>query len=257
MSTQNETRYVFLDTETTGDNPRAGDRVIEVGCVEMIGRTLTGRTLQFYLNPEGRKSDPGAFAVHGISDEFLLDKPTFKQVANQLVEFLRGSTVLIHNKDFDVSFLNQEFKRIDRPGLWDFCTVECTFQLAHSFFPGQSNSLKSLCKRLEVDDSKRELHGALIDCQILAEVFLKMTNDATPFVDDEALAKKKRAPIQRLGTLKEDRKPALVPLSAQQEQEHRSYLMGLEKENKSPPVGVRYFQEEESAPAISKAFRLG
>lgn len=226
-------RFIFLDTETTGQDAKSGDRIIEIGCIEVIDGKLTGKTFHKYLNPEGKKSDPKALMVHGITDDFLLDKPTFRSISDELRAFLTGATVFIHNKDFDVGFLNAEFARIEKPSLWDFCTVECTFQLAQGFFPNQRNSLKALCQRLEVDDSERSLHGALLDASLLTEVFLKMTKDAEPFVDDEVLATQKRSPVSRIQN-RLNHGVSIQP-SEQSILEHENYLANLEKEIKTKP----------------------
>lgn len=227
-------RIVILDTETTGQDHKTGDRIVEIGCIELVDRVPTGRVFHKYLNPEGRKSHPKALQVHGLTDEFLADKPTFRSIAGELREFLEGSTVLIHNKEFDVGFLNAEFARIEKPSLWDFCDVECTLELAQSFFPNQRCSLDKLCERLEVDNSGRSLHGALLDAQLLLEVFLKMTKDAEPFIDDEALSKKKRPPIARVT----QRHSSGILVSPTQEDlhKHQQYLENLEKEYKVRPV---------------------
>ena len=168
-------RQIFLDTETTGLSPDSGDRMVEIGCVEMDNRRLTGRHLHFYLNPE-RKNGEGAVAVHGLTDEFLADKPLFSSIAEELVEFIRGAEIIIHNASFDVGFLNEELRRC---GLPKFAThvgaVTDTLQMARDQFPGKSNSLDALCKRLEVDNTNRTLHGALIDANLLAEVYIRLT----------------------------------------------------------------------------------
>jgi DNA polymerase-3 subunit epsilon len=168
-------RQIFLDTETTGLSPENGDRVIEVGCIEMDNRRLTGRHLHFYLNPE-RKNHEDAVKIHGLTDEFLADKPLFKTVAEELIEFVRGAEIIIHNAGFDVGFLNEELRRC---GLPKFSThvgaVTDTLVMARDQFPGKSNSLDALCKRLEVDNTNRTLHGALIDANLLAEVYIRLT----------------------------------------------------------------------------------
>jgi DNA polymerase-3 subunit epsilon len=168
-------RQIFLDTETTGLSPENGDRVIEIGCIEMDGRRLTGRHLHFYLNPE-RKNHEDAVKIHGLTDEFLADKPLFKTVAEELIEFVRGAEIIIHNAGFDVGFLNEELRRC---GLPKFSThvgaVTDTLVMARDQFPGKSNSLDALCKRLEVDNTNRTLHGALIDANLLAEVYIRLT----------------------------------------------------------------------------------
>lgn len=168
-------RQVFLDTETTGLSAEAGDRIVEIGCVEMLNRRLSGNNRHFYLNPE-RPNSEGAFAVHGLSDDFLADKPLFSAVADDLVDYLTGAEVIIHNAGFDVSFLNHELKRIGQP-TFDAIAGEVTdsLMMARELFPGKANSLDALCRRLEVDNSKRQLHGALMDAELLAEVYIRMT----------------------------------------------------------------------------------
>lgn len=169
-------RQVVLDTETTGLSPEAGHRIIEVGCVELADRLYTGRTLHHYLNP-GRKIDAGARDVHGITDEQLVDKPRFSEIAAELREFVSDSELIIHNASFDVAFLDAEFRRLD-PGhgsVADWCTVVDSLTLARELYPGQANSLDALCRRHHIDGSGREFHGALLDAQLLAHVFLSMT----------------------------------------------------------------------------------
>ena len=177
-------RQIFLDTETTGLSPESGDRMVEIGCIEMDNRRLTGRHLHFYLNPE-RKNGEGAVAVHGLTDEFLADKPLFSQVAEEVIEFVRGAEIIIHNASFDVGFLNEELRRC---GLPKFSThvaaVTDTLQMARDQFPGKSNSLDALCKRLEVDNTNRTLHGALIDASLLAEVYIRLTRGQDSLVMD-------------------------------------------------------------------------
>lgn len=175
-------RYVVLDTETTGLEPREGHRIIEIGCVEVLGRRLTGRHFHVYINPE-REVDEGAVAVHGITDEFLADKPRFREVVDEFFEFIKGAELIIHNAAFDIGFINHEFALLgDRPDLGnvlDHCTVLDTLLMARERHPGQRNSLDALCKRYGVDNSGRELHGALLDAEILADVYLTMTGGQT------------------------------------------------------------------------------
>ena len=177
-------RQIFLDTETTGLSPESGDRMVEIGCVEMDNRRLTGRHLHFYLNPE-RRNGEGAVAVHGLTDEFLSDKPLFATVADEVIEFVRGAEIVIHNASFDVGFLNEELRRC---GLPKFSThvsaVTDTLAMARDQFPGKSNSLDALCKRLEVDNTNRTLHGALIDANLLAEVYIRLTRGQDSLVMD-------------------------------------------------------------------------
>jgi DNA polymerase-3 subunit epsilon len=177
-------RQIFLDTETTGLSPDSGDRMVEIGCIEMDNRRLTGRHLHYYLNPE-RKNGEGAVAVHGLTDEFLSDKPLFASIAEEMIEFVRGAEIIIHNASFDVGFLNEELRRCGRP---KFSThvgaVTDTLQMARDQFPGKSNSLDALCKRLEVDNTNRTLHGALIDANLLAEVYIRLTRGQDSLVMD-------------------------------------------------------------------------
>lgn len=168
-------RQIFLDTETTGLNAESGDRIIEIGCIEMVNRRLTGNNLHFYLNPE-RKSHEDAVKVHGLTDEFLADKPLFAQVADELLEFLSGAEIVIHNAAFDVGFLNEELRRLKKPGIESIVArVSDSLFMAREMFPGKSNSLDALCRRLEVDNTNRTLHGALLDAGLLAEVYIRMT----------------------------------------------------------------------------------
>jgi DNA polymerase III subunit epsilon len=168
-------RQIFLDTETTGLSAEAGDRIIEIGCVEMLNRRLSGNNLHFYLNPQ-RPNSEGAFNIHGLSDEFLADKPLFASIADELLAYLAGAEIIIHNAAFDVGFLNQELKRLGR-GKFESQVARITDSLlmAREMFPGKANSLDALCRRLEVDNSNRELHGALLDAGLLAEVYIRMT----------------------------------------------------------------------------------
>ncbi len=181
-------RQIFLDTETTGLNAETGDRIIEIGCVEMLNRRLSGRNLHFYLNPE-RSSHEDAVKVHGLTDEFLADKPLFAAVVDELLEYLSGAEILIHNAAFDIGFLNAELRRLGRPPLEaQVGTITDTLLLAREMFPGKSNSLDALCKRLEVDNASRNLHGALLDAGLLAEVYIRMTRGQDSLVIDEVEA---------------------------------------------------------------------
>ncbi len=173
-------RQVVLDTETTGLEPSQGHRVIEIGCVELIDRKLTGQRFHRYINPE-REVEAGALEVHGIDNAFLADKPRFVEIVDELIEFVNGAELIIHNAPFDVGFLDHELALAseklgrDLGQLRDYCTVLDTLVLARELHPGQRNSLDALCKRYGIDNSQRELHGALLDAEILAEVFLAMT----------------------------------------------------------------------------------
>lgn len=177
-------RQIFLDTETTGLSPESGDRIIEIGCVEMLNRRLSGRNLHFYVNPE-RPSSEDAVKVHGLTDEFLADKPLFASVADELIEYVSGAEIIIHNAAFDVGFLNEELKRLGRPRFTDHVSgVTDSLTMAREMFPGKSNSLDALCRRLEVDNSNRTLHGALLDAGLLAEVYINMTRGQNSLVID-------------------------------------------------------------------------
>jgi DNA polymerase III subunit epsilon len=169
-------RQIVLDTETTGLEVGKGHRIIEVGCVELSERRPTGRTLHRYFNPE-RTVDEGALAVHGIDNEFLADKPRFAEMAAELIDFIRGAELIIHNAAFDVAFLDMEFALADAAlgKIEHHAQVLDTLLLAREKYPGQKNNLDALCKRLNIDNSHRELHGALLDAQLLADVYLAMT----------------------------------------------------------------------------------
>ena len=177
-------RQIFLDTETTGLSPESGDRMVEIGCIEMDNRRLTGRHLHFYLNPE-RKNGEGAVAIHGLTDEFLSDKPLFAHVVDEILEFVSGAEIIIHNAAFDVGFLNEELRRCGRDKFSTHVTgITDTLLMAREMFPGKANSLDALCKRLEVDNSNRTLHGALIDANLLAEVYIRLTRGQDSLVMD-------------------------------------------------------------------------
>jgi len=175
-------RQIVLDTETTGLEVRQGHRLIEIACVEMVERRLTGRHYQTYLNPD-RAIDDGARQVTGIADEFLLDKPRFAEVVNEFLAFIDGAELVIHNASFDVGFLDAELARLDTGvgRIADRCSVLDTLALARERYPGQRNSLDALCKRLGVDNSRRDQHGGLIDVQLLTDVYLAMTSGQGAF----------------------------------------------------------------------------
>ena len=176
-----QTRQVVLDTETTGIDPKQGHRIIEIGCVEMIGRKLTGNHFHVYINPE-REIEQEAINVHGITNDFLRDKPVFAQIANDFFEFIRGAELVIHNAAFDVGFINHEFDLLQQQSfapVESYCTVLDTLAMARKKHPGQKNNLDALCKRYFIDNTARILHGALLDAEILAEVYLAMTGGQT------------------------------------------------------------------------------
>jgi len=179
-------RQIILDTETTGLEPKLGHRIIEIGCIELVNRKPTTRNFHYYLNPE-REIDAGALAVHGLSQSFLQDKPLFSAIADEFLQFIKGAELIIHNASFDISFIEAELQRL--PGycatVTEFCTVVDTLGMARKKFPGQKNSLDALCKRFEIDNSNRTLHGALLDAQLLAEVYLRLTGGQRIFSFEE------------------------------------------------------------------------
>ncbi len=184
MSTVNTTRQIVLDTETTGMNMIGahyeGHCIIEIGAVEVINRRLTGNNYHVYLKPD-RLVDPEAFGVHGIADEFLADKPTFAEIADDFLAYIKGAELVIHNASFDIGFMDYELGKLQRniPRTETFCQITDSLAMARRMFPGKRNSLDALCSRYEIDNSKRTLHGALLDSEILAEVFLIMTGGQT------------------------------------------------------------------------------
>jgi DNA polymerase-3 subunit epsilon len=176
-------RQIILDTETTGLEPEQGHRIIEIGCVELVNRRKTGRTFHRYVRPD-REVDRGALQVHGITNEFLAQQPRFADVVDELLEFITGGELLIHNAAFDIAFLDAELRRLPGPlrAIRHLCGVLDTLPLARQMHPGQRNSLDALCKRYAVDNSHRELHGALLDAQILSDVYLAMTGGQTALI---------------------------------------------------------------------------
>ncbi|ACS86615.1 DNA polymerase III subunit epsilon [Musicola paradisiaca] len=178
------TRQVVLDTETTGMNRLGvhyeGHRIIEIGAVEVINRRLTGRHYHVYLKPD-RLVDPEAFQIHGISDEFLIDRPAYADIVDEFIEFIRGAELVIHNASFDIGFMDYEFRMLNRdiPKTETFCKITDSLAMARRLFPGKRNNLDVLCTRYQIDNSKRTLHGALLDAEILAEVYLAMTGGQT------------------------------------------------------------------------------
>lgn len=200
------TRQIVLDTETTGMNMVGvhyeGHRIIEIGAVEVINRRLTGRHFHVYIKPD-RLVDPEAYGVHGISDEFLADKPSFAEIADDFYEFINGAELVIHNASFDVGFMDYEFRKLrsDYPKVDSFCTITDSLMLARRMYPGKRNSLDALCGRLDIDNSRRTLHGALLDAEILAEVYLTMTGGQTSLsfsVEGESASQSRGAEVQRI-----------------------------------------------------------
>lgn len=187
-------RQVVLDTETTGIDPKSGHRIIEIGCLELVNRRITNNTFHVYINPD-REVEAGAMAVHGITNEFLADKPRFAQVANEFLDFIKGAELIIHNAPFDVGFINHEFGLLTpaiKP-VKQYCKILDTLPLARKMHPGQRNSLDALCKRYSVDNSNRDLHGALLDSELLAQVYLLMTGGQTALFSENSDNKPKQS----------------------------------------------------------------
>jgi len=222
-------RQVFLDTETTGLSAADGDRIIEIGCIEMVNRRLTGRHLHHYVNPE-RSSHPDAVKVHGLTDEFLADKPVFAAIADEVIDFLADAEVIIHNAAFDIGFLNEEFKRLGHPPVTEIVAeVTDSLLMAREMFPGKANSLDALCRRLEVDNTSRTLHGALLDAGLLAEVYIRLTRGQDSLVIDEeqTMANDGGTAVERIDLVAFDL-PVLAPSEAELA-EHEAVLADLDK----------------------------
>jgi len=219
-------RQILLDTETTGLNAGLGDRIVELGCIEVLSRRVTGNHFHRYLNPE-RKSEEGAARVHGIADEFLADKPKFAEVASEFVDYIRGAELIIHNAGFDVEFLDLELGRAGLGRLADHVAgVVDSLALARELHPGKRNSLDALCERYAVDNAQRTLHGALLDARLLAEVYLAMTRG------QDSLAMDLETPAEQAAVAASIDASKLVVLRATPEElkVHEKYLDGLAKE---------------------------
>ncbi len=231
------TRQIVLDTETTGLNAKLGDRVIEIGCLELLNRRPTGNHFHHYLNPE-RASDEGAVKVHGISDEFLLDKPRFREIAAEFIEYIRDAELIIHNAPFDVEFLDQELALAKLLPLSQHCAgVKDTLKLAKELHPGKKNSLDALCERYGVNNAHRALHGALLDAELLAEVYLAMTRG-----QESLVMELEQAPAAvELATGVAAERTQLIVLAASEEEaaEHDQVLQGIQAESKGKCVWIK------------------
>ena len=230
---ENETRQIVLDTETTGLYPKEGHRIIEIGCVELINRRLTGRHFHVYINPE-RTIDAGAIAIHGISNEFLEDKPLFSQVVEGFIAFTKGAELIIHNAPFDVGFLNHEYDllRQNLGKIEDYSSIFDSLSCARKKHPGQRNSLDALCKRYGINNSHRTLHGALLDSEILADVYLLMTGGQFSLLDDSVTTAVVTETVQRVST----ERPRLKVLACNNEerQAHQSRLQAINNMSEKP-----------------------
>jgi DNA polymerase-3 subunit epsilon len=219
-------RQIILDTETTGLNAKLGDRVIEIGCIEMRSRRVTDNRFHRYVNPE-RKSEEGAARVHGISDEFLADKPKFAEIAKEFVDYIRGAEIIIHNAGFDVEFLDLELERAGLGRLADHAAgVVDSLAMARELHPGKRNSLDALCERYAVDNAHRTLHGALLDARLLAEVYLAMTRGQDSLVMDVETP----AEMAAVAAAIDASKLTVLRATPEELKAHEKYLDGLAKE---------------------------
>ena len=230
-------RQIILDTETTGLDPKSGHRVIEIGCIELINRKFTGEQFHIYLNPD-RESDDGALEVHGLTTEFLSDKPRFNEVYEDLIKFINGSELLIHNAEFDVNFLDNEIKLLSKelPTVSECVTkITDTLQIAREKHPGQRNSLDALVNRYEVKGYDRELHGALLDSKILGDVYLSMTGGQSDldFTSSENNKQNEEVIKDNPSTRK---KLKIISVSAQEKERNIEYLDKMKEENNVEPI---------------------
>jgi len=223
-------RQIVLDTETTGLEPSQGHRIIEIGCVELINRRQTSNYWHHYINPE-REVDAGAYNVHGISNEFLQDKPHFAELADSFLAYIEGAELIIHNAPFDIGFLNRELSLLEQPGppVQEICRILDTLVMARQKHPGQKNNLDALCKRYEIDNSARTLHGALLDSEILAEVYLLMTGGQTALSLDteEVVQEQDHLPSHPVTVDQQDL--LLWQVGETDQKKHIEYLQLLEK----------------------------
>jgi DNA polymerase-3 subunit epsilon len=230
-------RQIVLDTETTGFNPRTGDRIVEVGCVEILNRKLTGNNFHRYINPE-RDSDEGALAVHGLTTEFLSDKPKFHEIAAELRDFVQGAEIIIHNAPFDIGFLNHEFERAGLPPFTQHCsTVIDTLVHAKELHPGKRNSLDALCDRYGISNAHRKLHGALLDSELLADVYLAMTRGQNTLSMDVEVEAASGGAVVEAGPLGEI---LVISPSADELAAHEEVLGALDKGVKGECVWRKY-----------------
>ena len=232
-------RFVVLDTETTGLDPAQGHRIIEVAGVELLGRRISGAHFHRYLNAD-RDSDPGALEKHGLTRDFLADKPRFEEIVDELMAFLQGATLIIHNAAFDVGFLENELKLCKRPSLKTVCSAPLdTLLMARDLHPGKRNSLDALCERYGVDNSRRTYHGALLDSELLADVYLAMTRGQESLGMD---LEPSRPPLEAglaAGQANSDALFVLAP-DAEEQAEHRRVLEGIDKQSKGQCLWLQY-----------------
>ena len=229
------TRQIVLDTETTGLEPELGHRIIELGAVELLNRRPTGNHFHYYVNPE-RQSDEAALQVHGISDEFLLDKPRFREIAAQFLDYISGAELIIHNAAFDIAFLNAELARVGLQPICDSCpTVIDSWHLARDLHPGKKNGLDALCDRYAIDNSARTVHGALLDAQLLAEVYLAMTRGQESLL----IGLGDETPTHLDLDIIEHYTLTILVASAEEVTAHEQYLLDLDKSSRGACVWNR------------------
>ncbi len=232
-------RKIVLDTETTGLDPRQGHRIIEIACLEVVNRRLTGHHLHKYVNPE-RDIDVGAQAVHGITIEFLADKPKFADIVEEFLNFVRGAELIIHNAPFDLGFLNAELDRLGMVPIETVCHgVTDTLRMARERYPGKRNNLDALCERYEIDKSQRTLHGALIDTELLAEVYLAMTRGQDSLIVDTEVSPARQRQAQGLETERTRPPLAVVRACDTELAEHHRLLAGIDKESQGKCVWAK------------------
>lgn len=225
-------RQIILDTETTGLSPQQGHRIIEIGCVEMVNRRYTGNRFHHYFNPE-REVEKGALDVHGITNEFLADKPLFQERAQELKDFIAGAELIIHNAPFDISFLDHELKLagLKLKSVTDFCAVIDTLPMARQKHPGQPNNLDALCRRYQVDNKHRDYHGALLDAKLLAEVYLAMTGGQSTLFGEDLGAKIMLQQNVVATVLKRELSLRVIRAEAVEQEAHLARLDGINKKS--------------------------
>lgn len=231
-------RQIILDTETTGLETADGHRIIEIGCVELVNRRLTGNHYHQYIQPD-RDVPEDAIEIHGITNEFLVDKPLFAQVAKEFADFINGAELVIHNASFDVGFINYEFGLLgpEWGKVQDSCSILDTLKMAREMHPGQRNTLDALCKRYDIDNSSRTLHGALLDSEILADVYLAMTGGQTLLSLDAEKDKAASGQVQERVTISADRPPLrVITASAEELTAHANYMDMVEKSAGGTPL---------------------
>jgi DNA polymerase-3 subunit epsilon len=220
-------RQIVLDTETTGLSAEAGDRIIEIGCVELLNRKLTGRNFHYYLNPE-RESHEDALKVHGITNEFLQDKPKFAFIVDEFIDYIRDADIIIHNASFDIGFLNKELELVGKPAFKDHVgKVLDTLAMAKEIYPGKRNSLDALCDRLGVSNAARTLHGALLDAELLADVYINLTRGQDALLIDHDVMEEGDASAAKIDF--SQFKLKMIPATAEELQAHEEVLRQIDK----------------------------